>query len=126
MTGYQPLAGCGELADPAAAPYDRRWLVVNSGNQWLSRERCPRLADIQAEMRPGYLVLRAPGVPRLDIPLDIIEDDDTAQYQLLLDEQVITVIDEGELAAAWISNVARVPCGIAKIHPDHSVLRWPV
>ena len=30
-------------------------------------------------MKLGYLVLRAPGMLRLDIPLDVIEDDDSVR-----------------------------------------------
>ena len=62
----------------------------------------------------GYLVLRAPGMLRMDIPLDVIEDDDSVRYSMKVGEQVIDVVDEGELAAAWISNFVQVPCRIMK------------
>lgn len=43
---------------------------------------------------------------RLDIPLDVIEDDDSVRHIMLVGEQQLDVIDEDELAAAWISNGA--------------------
>ncbi|MNR05370.1 hypothetical protein D3C85_1213990 [compost metagenome] len=63
---------------------------------------------------------------RMDIPLDVIEDDDSVRYSMKVGEQVIDVIDEGELAAAWISNFVQVPCRIMKVHPETPVAAWPV
>ena len=34
------------------------------------------------ELRLGYLVLKAPGMLRMDIPLDVIEDDDSVRYSM--------------------------------------------
>ena len=108
-----------------AAPYHRQWLVANDSGQWLNRELCPRLAEVSVELRMGYLVLKAPGMLRMDIPLDVIEDDDSVRYSMRVGEQVIDVVDEGELAAAWISNFVQVPCRIMKVHPDTPVSAWP-
>ncbi|SAI69684.1 Uncharacterized Fe-S protein [Bordetella ansorpii] len=121
---FQPVAECGHTTQSDAAAYDRRWLVVNDAGQWMSRELCPRLADVSVELRLGYLVLKAPGMLRLDIPLDVIEDDDSVRYQIPLRGQEIDVIDEGELAAAWISNVVGFPCRVMKVHPDVAEVCW--
>ena len=122
---FQPIAQCGVTAQAEAAPYHRQWLVAHDSGQWLNRELCPRLADVAVELRLGYLVLRAPGMLRMDIPLDVIEDDDSVRYSMKVGEQVIDVVDEGELAAAWISNFVQVPCRILKVHPDTPVSVWP-
>ncbi|WP_459615626.1 MOSC N-terminal beta barrel domain-containing protein [Bordetella sp. 2513F-2] len=124
-TVFQPVAECGVTAQPEAAAYHRRWLVANDAGQWLDRALCPRLAEVSVSLRLGYLVLKAPGMLRLDIPLDVIEDDDSVRYQILVGEQTVDVVDEGELAAAWISNVAGVPCRILKVHPDMGEVSWP-
>ena len=121
---HQPVAECGLTAQPEAAPYHRQWLVANDSGQWLNRELCPRLAEVSVELRMGYLVLKAPGMLRMDIPLDVIEDDDSVRYSMRVGEQVIDVVDEGELAAAWISNFVQVPCRIMKVHPDTPVSAW--
>jgi len=118
---FYPVAECGGTADPAAQPYDRRWLVANDAGLWLTRDICPMLAAVAVELRLGYLVLRAPGMLRMDIPLDVIEDDDSVRYTLLVAGQEVEVIDEGELAAAWISNYIQVPCRILKLHPETPV-----
>ncbi|ARP79877.1 hypothetical protein CAL12_02925 [Bordetella genomosp. 8] len=124
-TRYHPVAHCGGLDDPRAADYDRRWLAVNSGGQWITRDACPKLADISVELRFGYLVLRAPGMLRIDIPLDVIEDDDSVRTAVLVGQQAVDVVDEGELAAAWISNYTGIPCRLMKVHPDMGPVDWP-
>ncbi|WP_144630737.1 MOSC N-terminal beta barrel domain-containing protein [Bordetella genomosp. 13] len=121
---FQPLAECGHTGQSDAAAYQRRWLVVNDAGQWMNRALCPRLADVAVELRLGYLVLKAPGMLRLDIPLDVIEDDDSVRYQIRLGGQEVDVIDEGELAAAWISNVVGFPCRVMKVHPDVAEVNW--
>ena len=68
---FQPIAECGVTPQPAAAAYHRQWLVANDSGQWLNRELCPRLAEVSVELRLGYLVLKAPGMLRMDIPLDL-------------------------------------------------------
>lgn len=118
MALFYPIAECGGTADIAAQPYDRRWLIANDAGLWLTRDMYPKLATVQVELRLGYLVLRAPGMLRMDIPLDIIEDDDSVRYTLLVVGQEADVIDEGELAAAWISNYLQIPCRIMKLHPN--------
>ncbi|ANN76201.1 MOSC N-terminal beta barrel domain-containing protein [Bordetella flabilis] len=122
---YHPVAHCGGLDDPRAADYERRWLLVNSGGQWMTRTECPALADIAVEMRFGYLVLRAPGMLRIDIPLDVIEDDDSVRSAVLVGTQAVDVVDEGELAAAWVSNFTGIPCRLMKVHPDMGPVDWP-
>ncbi len=123
--GYEPLAGCTPINEPAAADYDRRWLVVNTGGQWLSPQACPKLKTITATLRLGFLVLNAPGMLRLDLPLDVEEDDDSLFYQVAVGQEGVNVVDEGELAAAWIGNITGVPCHIMKVHPDAPPVEWP-
>jgi len=122
---FHPVAACGGTTHPDAAAYDKRWLVINDAGQWLDRGLCPKLADVSVELRMGYLVLKAPGMLRLDIPLDVIEDDDSVRCQISLGGQTVDVVDEGELAAAWISNFIGFPCRVMKVHPDMAEVRWP-
>ncbi|WP_233236491.1 MOSC N-terminal beta barrel domain-containing protein [Bordetella sp. LUAb4] len=125
MPIYHPVAHCGGTDNPQAAPYERRWLLVHSGGQWLTRGICPRLADITVELRFGYLVMRAPGMLRIDIPLDVIEDDDSVREAILVGTRAVDVVDEGELAAAWVSNFAGIPCRLMKVHPEMEPFDWP-
>ena len=120
-----PVAACGGVASQKAAAYDKRWLVVDEAGHWLSQSAHGQLADIQVELRLGYLVLRAPGMLRLDIPLDVIEDDDSVVGEAVIGEQRVAVVDEGELAAAWMTQYLGQPCKLVKIHPEAGRVLWP-
>ncbi|HEY9572719.1 MAG TPA: MOSC N-terminal beta barrel domain-containing protein [Pusillimonas sp.] len=122
---YFPIAACGGLSNPDAAPYDKRWLVVDESGAWLTPSHCDKLADIKVEISLGYLVMKAKGMLRLDIPLDVIEDDDSVRRQASVASQHIDVVDEGELAAAWFSKFLEQPCRLVKVHPDTGRVLWP-
>ncbi|MBV6272378.1 MOSC domain-containing protein [Alcaligenaceae bacterium CGII-47] len=120
-----PIAGCGALEGTDQLAYDRRWLVVDETGRWLDRGRCPALAQIDVSVRFGYLVVRAPGMLRMDIPMDVIEDDDSVEAQALVGDQAVRVVDEGELAAAWFTDLLGQACRLAKVHPLADAVRWP-
>ncbi|MGB3287768.1 MAG: MOSC N-terminal beta barrel domain-containing protein [Burkholderiaceae bacterium] len=122
---YFPIAACIGLSHPDAAPYDKRWLVVDEAGAWLRPSHCRKLGEIKVELNLGYLVMKAPGMLRLDIPLDVIEDDDSVRSQAAIGSQRIDVVDEGELAAAWFSRFLGQPCRLVKIHPDAGRVLWP-
>jgi hypothetical protein len=122
---FEPIAECGNTDQAHASTYHRRWFVTNEACQWLNRSRCPTLATVAVGLRFGYLVLTAPGMLRLDIPLDVIEDDDSVRSRIQIEAQTITAVDEGTLAAAWISNALQIPARLWKIHPDSPAIRWP-
>ncbi len=73
----------------------------------------------------GYLVLRAPGMLRMDIPLDVIEDDDSVVRQASIATQSVAVVDEGDLAAVWFGHVTGQTCRLVKVHPDAGPIQWP-
>ncbi|MYN12891.1 hypothetical protein GSY71_07000 [Pusillimonas sp. TS35] len=125
MTQYHPIAGCGGLPGSAAAACDRRWLIVDQDGQWIGPAQCDRLDGVQVELRFGYLVVRAPGMLRLDVPVDVIEDDDSVRTTAQVGGQHVDVVDEGALAAAWFSNCLERPCRLVKVHPDAPSPAWP-
>jgi uncharacterized protein YcbX len=122
---YFPIAACGGVSDPDAAEYDKRWLIVDESGKWLTESHCAKMADIKVDVSLGCLVMRAPGMLRLDIPLDVIEDDDSVRRQALVGRQQIDVVDEGELAATWFSKFLERPCRLVKIHPEAGRVLWP-
>src|SRR3546814_16430775 len=98
---YFPIAACGGLSNPDAAPYDKRWLVVDESGAWLTPSHCDKLADIKVEISLGYLVMKAKGMLRLDIPLDVIEDDDSVRRQASVQASTST----------WSSRASLSPLG---------------
>jgi uncharacterized protein YcbX len=124
-TIYFPVVGCAGLERRQAADYHQRWLVVDADGRWLSAERCAALLNVATEIKMGALVLRAPGMLRVDIPLDVIEDDDSVKRTVQVGQQTVTVVDEGDVTATWMSHVAGQPCRLVKLHPEALPVVWP-
>jgi uncharacterized protein YcbX len=122
---YFPIAGCAACRHHLAADYDRRWLIVDREGRFLTAITCPALLQVNTEMRLGYLVMRAPGMLRMDIPLDVLEDDDSVKRSATVGAQTIPVVDEGDLAAVWFGHVTGVECRLVKVHPEAGEIRWP-
>jgi uncharacterized protein YcbX len=122
---YYPVAQCGGIGDSAAAQYDRRWLLVDQDGALLAGSSCGALRNVDIGIKFGSLVLRAPGMLRLDIPMDVIEDDDSVRRKALIGGQQVDVVDEGDLAATWFSTFLDQPCRLVKVHPDASEFSWP-
>ena len=120
-----PVVGCSGSAHRDAAQYHQRWFVVDAKDRLLSATQCPGLAGVSTDVRMGYLVLRAPGILRMDIPMDVIEDDDSVRQTAQVAEQTVDVVDEGEVAAAWFTHVTGEPSRLVKVHPEAKPVVWP-
>lgn len=124
-TVYFPVVGCTGLERRQAAEYHHRWFVVDAAGHWLSAERCPALLTVVTDLKLGALVLRAPGMLRIDIPLDVIEDDDSVKRTAQVGQQSVLAVDEGDVTAAWVTHVAGQPCRLLKLHPEAQPVSWP-
>lgn len=121
-----PVVGCSGSTHREAPQYHQRWFVVDANDRLLSAAQCPGLAAVSTDIRMGYLVLRAPGMLRMDIPMDVIEDDDSVRKTALVADQTVDVVDEGEVAAAWFTHVTGEPSRLVKVHPEATPVVWPV
>ena len=71
-----PIKSCGgislESADLGATGLllDRRWMVVDEDGASLTQRRHPRMALISPSLAPGGLLVRAPGMPDLEVPFE--------------------------------------------------------
>lgn len=120
---YTPLAGGQPATHPDAHQYHRRWLLADDDGNWI--DDTDLLSRIDVSLRFGYLVLQAPGMLRLDIPLEVIEDDDSVRQQATVAGQRVAVIDEGDVAAIWASTCLETPCRLFKVDPDADEVAWP-
>ena len=120
-----PVVGCSGSEHPDAAKYHQRWFVVDAKGGLLSAAQCPGLNGVSTDVRMGHLVLRAPGMLRMDIPMDVIEDDDSVRQTAQVADQAVDVVDEGEVAAAWFTHVTGQPSRLVKVHPEAKPVTWP-
>lgn len=100
--------------------YHEQWFLVTPELQCLDQEACKPLAQLTQQRSMGHLQLRAPGMLRLELVLDVLEDDDEVRCRALDSNGVeIAAIDEGELAAVWFSHVLGRPCRLLKKDPGY-------
>lgn len=121
---FQPIAAAASINDADAKNYHLNWLVVDGKDNWLNQE--PKLQQLELSLRFGYLVVKAAGMLRLDIPLDVIEDDTSVERTATVAGQQVRVVDEGEMAGAWFTQWLGKPCRLVKVHPQAESFNWPV
>ncbi|NOL51942.1 MOSC N-terminal beta barrel domain-containing protein [Pelistega suis] len=100
---YTPIMHCGAVANREQDNnYQNRWFLIDTNKQSIPSDT-PKLSDIQVEIKFGYLAIRAPEMLRLDIAMDVIEDDEGAFEQVMCEGQECRAVSEGDLAAQWFS-----------------------
>src|SRR6184192_4211461 len=72
-----PVKSCRGIAVESSAVterglrHDREWMIVDAAGRFLTQRELPRLALIVPAISERSLELRAPGMPHLEIPLDL-------------------------------------------------------
>jgi len=117
---HELIVGCPAIANDDAKRFTQRWLIVGPDFVWQRDLYADKLSGVQISISFGNMVLRAPGMLRLDLPMDVIEDDDSVWRDAQIGGQSVKVVDEGDLAAVWFGNVVDQPCRLVKIHPDEA------
>ncbi|MEV6174260.1 MOSC N-terminal beta barrel domain-containing protein [Streptomyces sp. NPDC051954] len=120
---YYPIKGCagtspGEaMVTPAGLAHDRSFMVVSEEGVFRTQRRDPRLALIRPEVGPGgeVLVLRAPGAEAVRVDVDA----SGARRPVDLFGSPYQGIDQGDTAAAWLSDVLRAPSRLVRVPPEH-------
>lgn len=112
------LQGGPALSDSKALAFTGRWVLGNEQGQVLAANALPALADLSIELRFGQLVLRAPGMLRLDIEADVIEDDPDSFSTWQEAGKAVQLVDEGDLPAEWFSRYLGQALRLLKRVPD--------
>ena len=98
--------------------HDRRWMVVDEVGKFVTQREYPRMALIETSIGFDRLMLKAPGMLRLELPLEVIEDAPEAARTVRVWGDSAEAVDEGELPATWLSNFLGKPVRLVKFHPD--------
>ena len=94
--------------------WDRQWMIVNTRGVFLSQRSHPQLARIVPEVTAGALVLNAPGLPALSLPLDA---GGTLIAVKVWDDACVG-IDQGSEAHEWVSRAAGEAVRLMRVAPD--------
>jgi uncharacterized protein len=123
-----PIKSCGGISVRAAtltraglavdAVYDREWMVIADGGEFLTQRDHPRMALIAPRIKADTLELRAPGMLRLEIPLGLPAPEDEHTREVMVWDEAVRAYDCDATTAAWFSAAIGVPCRLVRFHPD--------
>lgn len=97
--------------------HDRRWMVVDEGGKFISQRTHPRLALVRPRLDAGGLVLAAPGLPALELPL---HPRGSVTTSVVVWGDACAAVWAGERAAGWFSDLLGCSCSLVYM-PDESV-----
>jgi len=115
-----PIKSCAGIslqgADLSATGlrHDRRWMLVDETGEFMSQRAHPRMALISIHFSAEHLIVSAPGMPDLPIPL-------LQENRNLIDVEVWGDVNKGALvgeeADRWFGEFLRFPCRLVR-KPD--------
>ncbi len=92
---------------------DRRWMVVTGAGRCITQRELPRLALIRPWLSAAELVLRAPAVPDIAVPLA----HQGPRRAVSLWHDHCEAFDEGEIAAGWLRDFLDRDCRLVRFDP---------
>jgi uncharacterized protein YcbX len=92
---------------PKGLRYDRQWMIIDAENRFLSQRKLPRMALIKPEIGANSLILHAPGMPPLVLPLELSEGETV--NTLIWNDECKAVL-AGQEADRWLSDFLRIDC----------------
>jgi len=98
--------------DERGLSHDRRWMVVDEDGMFLTQRALAAMALIRPALQARELVLEAPGMLPLSVPLPT-STGPLRQVRVWRDE--VPALDEGEEAAAWLSAFLGRPCRLVRM-----------
>nr|WP_259371739.1 MOSC N-terminal beta barrel domain-containing protein [Rubrivivax benzoatilyticus] len=99
------------------------WMLVDETGAMLTQRQLPRLALVATTLRGDELVLRAPGMLALHLPVDQVGGATRAR---VWDDEV-AAYDLGALAAQWFGDFLGSPARLLRFDPEQRRLssrRW--
>ncbi len=97
--------------------YDRRWMLVDDDGWFISQRELPRVALILVRIEPDRLVVNAPHIPSLELPLGPTTGE-TVPARIW--DDVVEASPVGDDADRWFGEFLGVRCRLVFL-PDESV-----
>ena len=106
-----PVKSCGGVVVSEAVlletglQWDRHWMVVDADGLFVSQRECARMALIRPQIEAEALLLRAPGMPELRVPLQ----SRGPSLRVQVWDDVVDALDMGPEAAQWLQAFLGAP-----------------
>jgi uncharacterized protein YcbX len=94
--------------------WDRQWMLIDARGTFLSQRTHPQLARIVPEITAHALMLHAPDVPALCVPLDRRGEEVPVQVW----KDACIGVDQGVPAHEWASRVIGEAVRLVRVAPD--------
>ncbi len=94
--------------------HDREWMVVDEDGRFVTQRQCPNMALIAPALQTEKLVLNAPRMPEIAIP--ILTTGPKKSVDVWGD--VCAAIDQGDDAAAWLTEFLGKKLRLVRMAPD--------
>nr|WP_277874831.1 MOSC domain-containing protein [Leptolyngbya sp. FACHB-16] len=95
---------------------DRRWMLVNEHNRFITQRQIPKMALIAIALEPDHLFITAPGMEPLVVPYSV----SGIELEVEVWGDRCRAIVAGEPAKAWFSQFLDISCQLVYL-PDDSV-----
>jgi uncharacterized protein YcbX len=109
------LTGAGLMHEQI---YDREWMLVDDDGNFLTQREHPRMALITPRLRSETMELRAPGMLRLDITLDLPDPAEAPTRKVRLWQHALDAYDGDNVTRRWFSQFLGVSCQLVRFHPE--------
>jgi uncharacterized protein YcbX len=90
--------------------------VVTREGLFLTQREYPRMATIAPRVEGDVLVVEAPGMQPIRLPL--AHDLEAPAIEVLIWDDHVLAADCGENAAAWFADAVGAPCRLVRFRPD--------
>jgi uncharacterized protein len=97
--------------------YDRRWMLVDEDGWFISQRELPRMALISVRIEPDRLVVNAPHMPSLELPLGLTTGK-TVTARIW--DDIVEASPVGDDADRWFGEFLGTRCRLVFL-PDESV-----
>jgi uncharacterized protein YcbX len=94
--------------------WDRQWMVIDGKGTFLSQRTHPQLARIVPEVASNALVLTAPGLPPLHLPLT----SDGERVAVRVHRHPCVGLDQGRAANEWVSRALGEAVRLVRVPPN--------
>ncbi|MBQ5948290.1 MOSC domain-containing protein [Massilia sp. ST3] len=121
-----PIKSCAGLSVPQATlalsglvaegVHDREWMLVTREGQFLTQREYPRMALVTPRVEHPFLVVEAPGMPPLRLPL--AHDTAAPTLQVQIWDHSVAAADCGDAAAAWFADALQASCRLVRFRPE--------
>lgn len=97
--------------------HDREWMLVTHAGLFLTQREHPRMALITPHIDGDTLIVEAPAMVPLRLPLEHNPAALTNEVQIWDDH--LPAADCGDAAAEWFSDAIQAPCRLVRFRPDY-------